>query len=80
VRDKEGKPYSIRYDQVNAMLLNEFLKEHRAFVKEQRKVAEEQKEIDALKAELREQRFLIQKVSDKIKLTESVTKVATRNP
>ena len=27
--DKEGKPYSVRYDQVNAMLLNEFLKEHR---------------------------------------------------
>ena len=30
VRDKEGKPYSVRYDQVNAMLLNEFLKEHTA--------------------------------------------------
>jgi len=29
IRDKEGKPYSVRYDQVNAMLLNEFLKEHR---------------------------------------------------
>jgi Chaperone of endosialidase len=29
VRDKKGKPYSVRYDQVNAMLLNEFLKEHR---------------------------------------------------
>ena len=28
VRDKEGKPYSVRYDAVNAMLLNEFLKEH----------------------------------------------------
>jgi hypothetical protein len=29
VRDKEGKPYSVRYDQVNAMLLNEFLKKHK---------------------------------------------------
>ena len=29
LRDKEGKPYTVRYDQVNAMLLNEFLKEHR---------------------------------------------------
>src|SRR4029077_9128100 len=29
VRDEQGKPYSVRYDQVNAMLLNEFLKEHR---------------------------------------------------
>ena len=29
IRDKEGRPYTVRYDQVNAMLLNEFLKEHR---------------------------------------------------
>ena len=29
-RDKEGKPYTVRYDAVNAMLLNEFLKEHRS--------------------------------------------------
>ena len=28
VRDKDGKPYSVRYEQVNAMLLNEFLKQH----------------------------------------------------
>jgi uncharacterized coiled-coil protein SlyX len=80
ISDKEGKPYSVRYDQVNAMLLNEFLNEHRAFIEEQRKMAEQQKEIDALKTELREQRFLIQKVSDKMKLSESVTKVATHNP
>jgi hypothetical protein len=45
VRDKEGKPFSVRYDQVNAMLLNEFLKEHR-------KVQEQQKGIDSVKAEL----------------------------
>jgi hypothetical protein len=41
VRDQEGRPYSVRYDQVNAMLLNEFLKEHRAFAKEQRQVEEQ---------------------------------------
>jgi hypothetical protein len=29
VRDKDGKPYTVRYKAVNAMLLNEFLKEHR---------------------------------------------------
>ena len=34
VRDKEGKLYSVRYDQVNAMLLNEFLKEHRKVEKQ----------------------------------------------
>ena len=37
VRDKEGKLYSVRYDQVNAMLLNEFLKEHRKVRKQQRR-------------------------------------------
>ncbi len=45
VRDKEGKPYSVRYDQVNAMLLNEFLKEHRT-------VEELKKQIEALTAGL----------------------------
>jgi hypothetical protein len=39
---------------VNAMLLNEFLKEHRAFVEEERKVEQQQKEIDVLKAELKD--------------------------
>src|SRR6266566_2154869 len=61
-RDDQGKVYTVRYDAVNAMLLNEFLKEHRA-------VQEQQKEIDALKAELKEQKALIQKVSDKVELT-----------
>ena len=51
----------MRYDAVNAMLLNEFLKEHRT-------VQEQQKEINALKAELKEQRALIQKVNDKVEL------------
>jgi endosialidase-like protein len=72
VRDKEGKPYSVRYDQVNAMLLNEFLKEHRA-------VQEQQKEIQALKMELREQRDLIRKVSAKVEATK-LPKLATNNP
>jgi hypothetical protein len=45
VRDKDGKPYSVRYEQVNAMLLNEFLKEHR-------KVEQLQKQVEALTAGL----------------------------
>jgi endosialidase-like protein len=61
VCDKEGKPYSVRYDQVNAMLLNEFLKEHH-------KVQEQQNEIEALKTELKEQRNLIQKVSKRVEM------------
>jgi len=63
VRDKEGNPYSVRYDQVNAMLLNEFLKQH-GTVQElkstmaqqeatfQATVAHQQKQIDALTAGL----------------------------
>jgi len=59
VRDKNGEIYSVRYDAVNTMLLNEFLKEHR-------QSRQQQKEIDALKAELKEQRALIQAVNDKV--------------
>jgi predicted RNase H-like nuclease (RuvC/YqgF family) len=65
---------------VNAMLLNEFLKEHRAFVEEERKVEQQQKEIDVLKAELKDQRSLIEKVSASIEVTGPLSKVATRNP
>jgi hypothetical protein len=42
--DNEGKPYTVRYDAVNAMLLNEFLKEHRAFLKEQCKARSARKD------------------------------------
>jgi hypothetical protein len=41
--DKEGKPYTVRFDQVNAMLLNEFLKEHKAFLEEQCKIEKQEK-------------------------------------
>ena len=37
--DKEGKPYSVRYQQINAMLLNEFLKEHRELQELKKQVA-----------------------------------------
>ena len=40
VRDEDGKPYTVRSEAENAMLLNEFLKEHKAFLEEQRKVQE----------------------------------------
>jgi hypothetical protein len=48
--DKEGKPYTVRYDAVNAMLLNEFLKEHKAFLEEHRTVEELKKQVAALTA------------------------------
>jgi len=40
IRDADGRPQTVRYEQVNAMLLNEFLKQHKAFLEEQRKVEE----------------------------------------
>jgi hypothetical protein len=52
VRDKEGKPYTVRYEAVNAMLLNEFLKEHRAFLEEQCKVERLEKQVATLTAGL----------------------------
>jgi len=79
VRDDNGEIYTVRYDQVNAMLLNEFLKEHRAFVEEQRQVKQQQEEIDALKTELKEQRALIEKVNDKMELKASASQTTANN-
>ena len=59
--DKEGKPYTVRYDAVNAMLLNEFLKEHRKTEKLEATVAQQQKQIETLAAGL-------QKVSAQLEL------------
>ena len=63
VRDKEGKPYSVRYDQVNAMLLNEFLKEHRKNDEQQATIAQLRSGMEALTATVKEQAAQIQKVS-----------------
>jgi trimeric autotransporter adhesin len=52
VRDKEGKPYTVRYDAVNAMLLNEFLKEHRHVQEQDAIIARQQQQIEALAAGL----------------------------
>jgi hypothetical protein len=52
VRDKDGKAYSVRYEQVNAMLLNEFLKEHRKNEEQEATMARQQKQIEALTAGL----------------------------
>jgi hypothetical protein len=63
----QEQPESVHYEMVNAMLLNEFLKEHKAFLEEQRKVREleanatrEQKQIEALTAGLQKVRAQIE--------------------
>ena len=74
-RDDEGKPYSVRYEAVNAMLLNEFLKEHRkveelkaTVAKQEETVAQQQKRMEAVIARLEEQAAQIQKVSAQLEL------------
>jgi hypothetical protein len=73
IHDEEGKPFTVRYEAVNAMLLNEFLKEHRK-IEEQRayfesKLAQQQKQIEALTATVR-------KVSERIELNASAPQTA----
>src|SRR5438105_7941808 len=80
-RDDQDKPYSVRYEAVNAMLLNEFLKEHRkveeqglAMAQQQRDfqstIAQQQTEIRALASQL-------QKVSNEIELIKPTPRVVT---
>ena len=83
VRDADGKPYTVRYEAVNAMLLNEFLKEHRT-VEEQKatiaqlrkdfqsRLAEEQKQIQTLTAGL-------QKVSTQLELSKPAAQTVVDN-
>jgi len=72
IRDDEGKIYSVRYDAVNAMLLNEFLKEHGKVEKLETTVARQQKQIEALTAGL-------QKVSAQVELNRSAPQTVLNN-
>ena len=74
-RDEQGKPYTVRYEAVNVMLLNEFLKEHRkvqelksAAAKQEATIAHQQKQIEALTAGL-------QKVSARIEVSKPAPQV-----
>jgi len=64
-RDDQGKPYTVRYEAVNAMLLNEFLKEHR-------KVEQLEKQVEKLAAGL-------QKVSAQLELNKSAPRTVSNN-
>ena len=83
VKDAEGKVYTVRYEAVNAMLLNEFLKEHKAFIEEQRKVekleatvAQQHKEFETAVTELKGQ---IQKVSAQLELSKAAPQTVVNN-
>jgi Chaperone of endosialidase len=72
VRDAEGKVYTVRYEAVNAMLLNEFLKAHRKIEEQGAMIAQQQKQIEALSAGL-------QKVSAQIEASKPAPQVVENN-
>jgi len=92
-RDAQGKVYTVRYEAVNAMLLNEFLKEHRkmqqqeetitqvksTMAKQEATIAQQQKEIKVLTASLKEQASQIQRVSDKLELSKPAPRTVGNN-
>ncbi|MGC2627358.1 MAG: hypothetical protein WA269_11000 [Candidatus Udaeobacter sp.] len=82
IRDVEGKAFRVRYDAVNAMLLNEFLEEHRKVEEQQATVTQlkselamQRKEMKALTAHLKERDSKIEKVSAQIRSTKSTTPI-----
>ena len=79
VRDAEGEIYSVRYEAVNAMLLNEFLKEHRKVQELEAIVAQQHKGMEVLAAQLKEQASQIQKVSAQLELNKPAPQMVVNN-
>jgi hypothetical protein len=71
VRDSRGQPESVHYEMVNAMLLNEFLKEHKKVQGLEATVAQQQKGMEVLTAQLKEQSAQIQKVSAQLEVNKT---------
>ncbi len=76
VRDDEGKPYTVRYEAVNAMFLNEFLKEHRKVENLEATVAKQRKDFETAIAELKGQ---IQKVSAQVQVSKAAPQTVLNN-
>jgi hypothetical protein len=72
VRDENGETYTVRYDAVNAMLLNEFLKEHR-------KVEELEATVAALAATVKEQASRLERVSAQVQMNDPAAQVAAND-
>ena len=70
---------SVRYEAVNAMLLNEFLKGHRTVQEQGATIAELKKEIAALTATVTEQAAQIQKVSAQLEVTKTASQIVLNN-
>ena len=79
VRDNNGDLLSVRYDQVNAMLLNEFLKEHRKVQEQGAAITELKKQVADLTTTVKEQAAQIQKVSAKIETSGAARQITSRD-
>jgi len=80
VLDKEGRPKTVRYDQVNAMLLNEFLKEHKKVEEQQASISQLKGEMQTMVAQLKEQAAQIQKVSAQLEVNKPAPQVVANKP
>ena len=87
LRNGDGRIESVRYNAINIMLLNEFLKEHKeveaqqATITELRStVARQQKGMEVLTTQLKEQAAQIQKVSAQVEMTEPASRVVANKP
>ena len=78
-RDNQGKPYTVRYEAVNAMLLNEFLKKHRKGEQQDRKIEELEATVAKLQSVLKEQAAQIQKVSAQVELSKPAPRTVENN-
>ena len=90
-RDRDGKPYTVRYEAVNAMLLNEFLKEHRTVqelkstvAKQETKIARQEKDFQSKLAEQQKQikalNSGLEKVSAQLELSKTAPQMVDNNP
>jgi len=79
VRDDQGKAFTVRYEAMNAMLLNEFLKEHRKVQELEATVAEQKKEMQVLTRRVEEQAAEIQKISTKVDLNKARSRTIASN-
>jgi Chaperone of endosialidase len=79
VRDEKGEIYSVRYDAVNAMLLNEFLKEHRKNEQQEATIAELKADMATLVATVKEQTAQMQKVSAQVEMRKSEAQMLVEN-
>ena len=78
-RNEKGEPETVRYEAVNAMLLNEFLKEHRKVEEQGRRTEERGRTIARQEAEIRALESQLQKVSDEIRSTKSAPRVVSQS-